>query len=282
MKRKNKEKKNSITFYSARGIWLMVALLSLFIILALTGMYRLGILHLPESFSFIFSQTDEPVSPAGVNIASEKDTEVLYEAIPREEYAKALADMPIPNAYYRAYSITLSFGARQNVTDYVAICRGDDWWVQTSEEDVILNTVVCVDDTVRIADNAQNTAVTAGAYSEANPSGVSFEERCGVLPLSKLVEMIRALSDGEKLTYGGGITDYSLSYTQARGTSENIFVFAFTCQNGVTEEYRFAFESAVILSARKSYGELEIYRMEMKEHRNDLSDIDADALLTLQ
>ena len=74
----------------------------------------------------------------------------------------------------------------------------------------------------------------------------------------------------------------SQRYYNVGGTGENVFVFTFTCKNGVTEEYRFAFESAVILSAKKSFGEVQIYKMEMKEHRNDLSDVDVDSLLTLE
>lgn len=281
MKKKTKEKtKNNITFYSARGVWTLVALLVLFIILGLAGMYALGIVRLPASFSALLRQTEPSVpSAAAANIAPAAESGELYEAIPREEYAKALADMQLPEEYYRQYSITVSFGARADVTDYVAIRRGDDFWVQTSKEGVILNTAICKDGTVRITDNAQNAAVTAEGYSIDNPSGVSFEERCGVLPLNRLVEMIRAIANGEKVDYGGGITDYSLSFTQSRGTGENIFVFVFTCQNGVTEQYRFGFESAAILSASKSYGDILIYQMELKEHRNDLSDIHVDALL---
>ncbi|MBQ5389337.1 MAG: hypothetical protein IIU58_00350 [Clostridia bacterium] len=284
MKQKTKDpKKNNIPFYSSRGIWLMAAFLLLFVILALTGMYTLGIIHLPDAFLAIFGQNaDTDASAVAVNIAPETESDALYEAIPREEYAKALADMQLPDAYYRAYSITLSFGIRKDVTDYIAIRRGDDFWVQTSKEDIILHTAVCKDGNVRITDNAQNTSVTAKGYSAEHPEGVSFAERCGVLTLDQLLEMIRAIANGEKLDYGGGIVDYSLSYTQARGTGENVFVFTFTCKNGVTEEYRFAFESAVILSAKKSFGEVQIYKMEMKEHRNDLSDVDVDSLLTLE
>ena len=281
MKQKTKEqKKNKHTFYSARGIGLMAAVLLLFIILALTGMYTLGIIHLPDSFSALLGQAEETTAPAAaVNIAPEGEKAELYEAIPREEYAKALADMHLSTEYYRAYSITVSFGIREDTTDYVAIRRGEDWWVQTSKDSVILSTAICKDGTVRITDNAQNTAVTAAGYSEDTPGGISFEERCGVLPLERLVEMIRAVSGGEAVAYGGGITDYSLSFTQARGTGENVFVFTFTCQNGITEEYRFAFESAAILSASKSLGDLKIYQMEMKEHRNDLSDVNVDSLI---
>ena len=281
VKQKTKEqKKNKHTFYSARGIGLMAAVLLLFIILALTGMYTIGVIRLPESFSALFGQAGETAAPAAAaNIAPEEEKAELYAAIPREEYAQALADMPLPTEYYRAYSITVSFGIREDVTDYVAIRRGEDFWVQTSKDDVILTTAICKDGNVRITDNAQNTAVTAAGYSEENPGGASFEERCGVLPLNRLVEIIRAVSSGETVDYGGGITDYSLFFTQARGTGENVFVFTFTCQNGVTEEYRFTFESAAILSVSKSIGEIKIYQMETKEHRNDLSDIDVDALI---
>lgn len=281
MKQKTKEtKKNKLTFYSTRGIGFMAAVLLLFVILALTGMYTLGIIRLPESFSSLFGQAEETTAPAAAaNIAPAGEEAALYEAIPREEYAKALADMHLPTEYYRAYSITVSFGIREDTTDYVAFRRGEDWWVQTSKDDVILTTAICKDGTVRITDNAQNTAVTAEGYSAENPEGISFEERCGVLPLERVVEMIRAVSGGETVNYGGGITDYSLSFTQARGTGENVFVFTFTCQNGITEEYRFAFESAAILSVSKSLGDIKIYQMEMKEHRNDLSDVNADSLI---
>ena len=282
MKQKSKEKKTNAPFDSARGTWLLVAFLVLFIILVLTGMYTLGIIRLPDAFFAFFGRdTDMDPPSAAVNIAPDTDADTLYEAIPREEYAKALADMPLPSEYYRAYSITISFGIREEVTDYIAIRRGEDFWVQTSREDVILNTTVCKDGSVRITDNAQNAFVTAHAYTEVHPEGVTYEERSGVLTLDRVVEIIRAISAGEGVDYGGGIVDYSLSYTQARGTGENVFNFTFTCKNGVTEEYRFAFESAVILSAKKSFGEVQIYKMEMKEYRNDLADVDLDSLLVL-
>ncbi len=281
MKQKTKEtKKNNIPFYSARGIGIIAVVLLLFVILVLTGMYTLGILRLPASFSTLFAPTETTSVPAaGAIIAPDGEEAELYEAIPREEYAKALADMPLPTEYYRSYSIAVSFGIREDVTDYIVIRRGEDWWVQTSKEDVILTTTICKDGNVRITDNAQNTAVTALGYSEENTSGISFEERCGVLTLDRLVEIIRAVAAGETVTYGGGITNYSLSFTQARGTGENVFVFTFTCQNGVTEEYRFTFESAAVLSVSKSIGTVKIYQMEIKEHRNDLSDVDVDALI---
>ena len=283
MKRKTKEtKKNNNTFYSRQGIVLMAALLLLFVILALAGMSALGVIRLPAALASLFGNPEESTSPsAAENIAPEGEGAILYEAIPREEYAKALADMQIAESYYRAYTVKVSFGIRSEVTDYVAIRRGDDWWVQTSQENVILSTAVCKDGSVRITDNAQNASVTAPEASDANPNGISFEERCGVLPLRRLVEMIRSVDAGEPVAYGGGIVDYSLSYTQARGTGENVFVFTFTGKNGVTEEYRFALESAVLLSVTKTLGDIKIYQMEMKEYRNDLTDIDADSLLTL-
>ena len=281
MKQKT-EKKNNSTFYSRKGIGFMVALLLLFVALAFAGMLALDVIRLPESIAALFESPDESAAPsAAENIAPPGEEAVLYEAVPREEYAEALANMQIAEAYYRSYTVTVSFGIRSDVTDYVAIRDGEDWWVQASQDGVIRSTAVCKGGSVRITDNTQNAAVTAHGASVDNPDGVSFEERCGVLSLRSLVDMIRSVAAGEQVSYGGGVVDYSLSYTQARGTGENVFVFTFTCKNGVTEEYRFAFESAVLLSVTKKLADIKIYQMEMKEYRNDLEDVDAESLLTL-
>lgn len=242
-------------------------------------LFSLGVVKPPEFIASYFggeTATSAPVKSA--NIAPMDDSYSPQKALPSGEYAVALADMRIPESFYLSYKITLFSDTNQNVTNYVAIKDKDTWWVQTSENDVILSTAICKDGTVKITDNASNSSVIAKAFSDENPNGVSFKERCGIMPLSELVQMIKAADLGEEISYGGGITTYSLSYTQSRSTSENLFSFSFTCENGISEEYIFSFERAVILSATKKYGDKTIYQMELKDSRDDLSDIHFDEL----
>lgn len=271
---------NSSPFYSPKGILLLILLVSVLSAFALWGMYAIGVIRLPAGISALFAEETVAPRPAGAaqNIAPEPEEATLLEAIPREEYALALADMAIPYAYYRNYKIKIFSDTKVNETEYFVVKDGKRWWVQTQVDNVILSTVSCQNGTVTITDNAQNASVTAKEFSAASPSGISFEERCGILSLQQLTEIIRAVASGESVEYGGGVRDYSLSYTPSRGTSDNVFTFAFACENGIAEEYTFAYESAVILSATKTYGEKTIYKMELKDYRNELTDIPTDTL----
>lgn len=274
-KSKKQTKPSKGTFYSAGGIWLMVLVLILTSVLALWGLDHIGVIDLASIFGE--KPISRPNAPAA-NIAGEPENNGIFEAIPREEYALALAEMSIPDEYYRNYRITIKSGEMSDMTEYYAVKKGDDWWVQTTQDDVILRTDVCVDGEVLITDNASNTSAKTNEQSDEHPSGVTFEERCGILTLDTLVNMLHSIASGEKVEYGGGIADYSLSITQSRTGGENLFSFNFVCQNGITEEYTFSFENAVILSASKSIDGNEIYKMELKDYRNDLSDIDTDSL----
>ncbi len=274
MKNKSNKPHGSDTFYSTRGILILVIAVILFAIAALIGMYALGVINMPAFISNYFSD-NEATNQEAENISPEAENE-LYKALPAGEYASALADMPLPKNYYRSYSITVSAGNKNSKTDYIAIVNDNDWWVQTYKNGVILTTAVCKDGALKLTDNASNSSVT----TEAEGS-ISFKERCEVMPLYELVQLIKAVDSGKHVSYSGGISTYSLSFTQSRGTGENLFNFSFTCENGVSEEYIFSFESAKILSAVKTYGGETIYKMELTDSRNNLDDIDIDALFTL-
>lgn len=278
---KTAETKYRSPFYSTKGIVALVLALIVISVFALWGMYALGVIRLPESVSSLFAAETEAPRPSGAvaNIAPEETQSVLQEAIPREEYALALADMAIPDAYYRNYKITILSGNTTDVTEYFAIQNGEDWWVQTAKDAVILSTAVCKDGTVRITDNAKNASVTVPAYTEETQNGVSFTEKCGIMTLAELTEIIRRAAAGETVEYGGGISGYSLSYTPSLGTGENLFSFSFVTGSGVSEEYTFAFESATILSATKSYAGNVIYKMELTDYRNTLTDFDLESLI---
>lgn len=278
---KTAETKYKSPFYSTKGIVTLVLILIILSVFALWGMHALGVIRLPVSVASLFAAETEAPRPSGAvaNIAPEETQSVLQEAIPREEYALALADMAIPNAYYRNYKITIFSGNTADVTEYFTIKDGENWWVQTAKDSVILSTAVCKNGSVRITDNARNASVTAPAYTEETQSGVTFTEKCGIMTLAELTEIIRRAAAGETVAYGDGISGYSLSYTPSRGTGENLFSFSFITSSGVSEEYTFAFESATILSATKSYAGNVIYKMELTDYRNTLTDFDLKNLI---
>lgn len=269
-------------FYSTGAIWLMIILVLAFSIMAVFGLYRLGIIKLPDSFDQAFME--KPTSPSNApaaNIANAPEEKESYEAIPREEFATALSKMALPDEYYRNYRIAISSETSQFVTEYYTIKKSNDWWVQTAVNEVIIQTAVCNGGNITVTDNAANTSAKALEKSDENPTGISFEESCGIITLDTLANMIYDIANGNTVTYGGGIADYSLSFTQTRHSGENLFSFSFLCQNGVSEEYTFSFENAVILSASKSFGGKEIYKMEIKDYRNDLSEIDTENLFSV-
>ncbi|MBQ8836340.1 MAG: hypothetical protein IJ002_02400 [Clostridia bacterium] len=267
---KEKRKNNS-------GIALFAAVVVLVFVLGLAGMYALGIISMPAFLSdFIETDGTSAAAPIAGNIAAEDESIEYFEALPREEYATALADISVSDKYYQHYTVTVYSGEKKSAADYTAIMNGNDWWVQTSENDVIMSTVVCKDGKVKISDNTDNTSIV-------DESGeIHFSEYFGYTPLSELTAMIKALANGETVDYAGGITDFSLSFTQARGTGENIFSFSFTRADGFSEEYTFAFESATVLTAAKySPSGEKIYQMEMKDSLNNIDDIDVDALFVI-
>lgn len=277
----NREAKtaNSTAFYSPRGIMLLAAAVLLLAALALFGMYSLGVIRPPASLSALFGGETETRAPAPTaEISPAPEETALAEAVARGEYAAALAGMKIPDAYYRAYTVSIYSGKTVLATDYYAVVRDGDWWVQTAQSGVTLSTAVCKDGKVKITDNTENLTVEADAYSDETPSGIRLEERMGVLPIDRIAEIIGAVGAGEAVSYGGGITTYSLALTPARGAGENLFTFDCTLANGLREVYNFSFESAVLLSVEKYRGNTLIYKMEAGAYANDLADIDADKL----
>ena len=275
---KNKGKKSEMTFYSARGIMLLIIAVLIFATLAIIGMHSLGVINVPSFISNIFNTpTQLPPAPPAANIAAQSGEAVFNEALPRDEYAAALADIAFPKEFYYNYTITRFSGEFSRAVNYVAIGQNDNWWIQTKEDDVIMSTALCKDGVLQFSDNADNTSATTSA------TDISFAEYSGFTPLKDITFLIRSITSGENVEYGGGINDYSLSYTQARGTSENLFNFSFSRKDGISEEYTFALESATVLSIKKfnSDGE-KIYQMEMKDSRNSLEEIDADSLITLK
>lgn len=255
------------------GIFSIVLALIAFTAIFIFGMEKLGVTNISEAFGGIFTEEAIPHHNApAANISNKPSDTEYFEAIPREEYASALAKMYFPDEYYRNYRIAISSAENMYVTEYFAVKNHDDWWVQTANDGVILQTAICSGDSITLTDNASNTSV--------NAYDISFEEKCGVLSLKTLVDMIYAVANGDEVIYGGGIADYSLSFTQTRLSGENLFSFSFVCQNGVSEEYTFSFENSVILSASKSYEGKEIYKMEIKDYRNTLDEINIDSLFS--
>lgn len=281
---KKKATKTKSTFYSAKGVSILITTLVITSVFALWGLYTIGALRIPQYVTDLFTEETTVVLPSGaaVNIAPEMTELPVQEAVPREEYALALSEMHFPAETYRKYTVTLQSASYTDTTVYYAIQKGADWWVQTVQDDVIMSTALCKSGKVRITDNAQNTSSSLPEKSDQVPDGVSFEERCGILTTRSLVEIIRRAATGEPVEYGGGIRDFSLSFTPARGTGENLFTFSFVNGSGIAEEYVFAFESARILSAKKSIGDTVIYKMELKDYRNDLTEIDTATLFAIQ
>lgn len=266
------------TFYGKKGIALLITVTVIIAVVGTVGMYAIGVLKIPSFISEMLNQTDiAPIPHAAGNISANNGEITYYEALPREEYAIALADITIPEQYYQNYSISLFSGDSVHKTDYTAIYNEGDWWVQTAEEGVILSTTVCKDGKVTLWNNADNSYVT-------DESGeLNHYEYFGYPLLSTITDMIRALAKGESVDYAGGVLDFSLSYTQSRGTGENIFSFNLTRADGFKEEYTFAFESATILSAAKySPSGEKIYQMEMKNSKNDIEGIDVDLLFAVK
>lgn len=279
-----KATKTKSSFYSARGIALLITALLIASVFALWGLYAIGALRVPQYITDLFAEETSAPLPSGAaaNIAPEGTEAPLQEAVPREEYTLALSEMHFPTEFYRSYTITLQNATYADTTVYYTIKKGSDWWVQTVKDNVIYETALCKNGKVRITDNAQNASVSLPEKSEQVPNGVSFEERCGIMTTKSLVEIIRRAATGEPVEYGGGVRDYSLSFTPSRGTGENLFTFSFVNGSGIAEEYVFAFESARILSAKKSVGDTVIYKMELKDYRNELTDIDTATLFAMQ
>lgn len=271
--------KSNNAFYSRHGILLLVAAVLLLAVLGLFGMYSLGVIRLPTALLALFGE--EPAASEHVQtekIAPPSEQTELVEAVSRGEYAAALANLKIPSSYYREYTISIYSGEIVSSTDYYAVIRDGDWWVQTAKGGVTLSTAVCKDGKVEITDNARDITVDAPAYSSASPFGIRLEERMGVLPIDRIVEIVGAVGAQAPVDYGGGITTYSLALTPARGAGENIFTFDCTLANGMREVYDFSFESAALLSVEKYRGDALIYRMESGVYTNDLAGIDADKL----
>ena len=264
-------------FYSKKGIVLIICAALVFTATGIVGMYMLGIVKMPSFMSAFLNKSDTPTaSHIAMNIHEEDENQTFYEALPREEYAIALADISIPEEYYQRYTITLYAGEAVRSTDYTVIYKHGDWWVQTKENDVILSTVVCKDKKVKLSDNSDNTSVTDASGE------IDCFEYFGYPSLAKLADMICALAKGETVIYPGGVADFSLSYTKTRGTGENIFNFNLTRGDGFKEEYTFAFESATLLSAVKySPSGEKIYQMEMKDSRNDIEGIFVNSLFVI-
>ena len=275
---KNNQPKGDLTFYSTRGILLMIIAVLALAIIALIGMYLLGIISLP---SFITNIIDTPdvntAAPLAANISPESEKAEFKETIPRDEYASALAGIIMPSEYYQRYSISISLGERTMTSEYTAIYDNGNWWIQEKDGDVILSTTICKDNMVQIYDNTNNSFVTDSTDS------ISFAEYSGYLPLKELVNIIYSLTNDEAVDYASGITDYSLSFTPARGGGESFFTFQFKRKDGFSEEYTFSFENATIVSASKfnKSGE-KIYHMEMKDSRNNITDFDVESLFVLK
>ena len=269
---------NNNAFYGKKGIAFLITATVIIAIIGIVGMYYIGILKMPSFITEMLSPTvTAPTLHAVGNIAEYSGEVMHYEALPRDEYAIALADILPPEHFYQSYSISISSNGSVRKTDYTAIFNNGDWWIQTSEDGVVLSTTVCYNNKVTLYNNADNTSIT-------DTSGeINCHEYLGYPSLTSLTNTICALAKGESVDYVGGVSDFSLSYTQSRGTGENIFSFNLTRADGFKEEYTFAFESATILSASKySPSGEKIYQMEMKNSKNNIEGIDIDSLFTVK
>ena len=270
MKQKKHGKTEEIVFYSKRGVITLAVFVAAFIILSLWGMTALGVIQLPAALTAWFAKDAPPVETAGV----EEDIALLpqkqYEtAVPLAEYAAALAGISLPQSFYQTYTLTRGAGKTADTQSYTYLQNGGDFWVQTARGNTILSTVVCKDGSVRLTDHTRNDKVALSA-------DYSAEEAAGVLGLSHLLSMMAAAARGEEVDYGGGISNYSLSMTTARGEGDKLFTFAFTTADGISEQYTFSPERGVLLSGEKSYGKKVIYSMRSTGYTDDLSEINLD------
>ena len=258
---------------------LLLSVVLILAVLALCGMYSLGVIRPPATLAALFGATETTARPAQTaDIAPATEATTLTPALAREEYAAALGGMQMPNAYYRAYTVSIYSGNASVTTQYDAVVRDADWWVRETQDGVALSTAVCQSGSVKITDHTQNQTATATAASADTPGGIRLAERMGVMPLDELTALIGALGEGDAPDYGGGITGYSLALTPARGTGENVFTFDFTTASGVREAYSFSFENAVLLTAEKYVGDRLIYKMESTAYKNDLTAADTAGL----
>lgn len=273
------ENKKEMTFYSARGILIMIVIVIFFAVIALVGMYMLGIVSMPGFIkAFIDTPSETTIAPLAEKIAPEEEDAKEYEILlHRDEYANALADIAIPTEYYHNYTVSWLAGETERTVNYIAIYDEGNWWVQAEENSVITSTAICKDGKVELTNNSDNTSVITDV------GDISFSEYFGYMPLEEAIGIIASLANGIPVSYGGGIVDYSLLFTPAQGISENIFNFSFTRKDGISEEYTFAFESSSILSITRynANGEM-IYQMKTKDSRNSIEDIDIDTLLTFK
>ena len=105
-------------FYSKKGIVLIICAALVFTATGIVGMYMLGIVKMPSFMSAFLNKSDTPTaSHIAMNIHEEDENQTFYEALPREEYAIALADISIPEEYYQRYTITLYAGEAVRSTD---------------------------------------------------------------------------------------------------------------------------------------------------------------------
>ena len=135
---------SSKTFYSARGVTLLLSVVLILAVLALCGMYSLGVIRPPATLAALFGATETTARPAQTaDIAPATEATTLTPALAREEYAAALGGMQMPNAYYRAYTVSIYSGNASVTTQYDAVVRDADWWVRETQDGVALSTAVC-------------------------------------------------------------------------------------------------------------------------------------------
>ena len=85
---------SSKTFYSARGVTLLLSVVLILAVLALCGMYSLGVIRPPATLAALFGATETTARPAQTaDIAPATEATTLSPARAREEYAAALGGM---------------------------------------------------------------------------------------------------------------------------------------------------------------------------------------------
>ncbi|MBQ7661724.1 MAG: hypothetical protein IJS44_06690 [Clostridia bacterium] len=272
MKKTKQRDSEKTVFYSRRGVATLAAFVALFTIISLVGMYALGVIKLPAALTALFADETSAVSPAHAGEDIPLPPQNRYEtAVPLSEYAAALSEIELPKGFYQTYTVTRGTGKNGQTLYYTFLQNGNDYWVQTASGSVILSTVVCKDGQVRLTDHSRNEKATVGG-------ALTAEEAAGVLSLAHLLEMMRAAATDTPVDYGGGLSNYSLSISASRGEGDNLFTFAFTTGDGVSERYTFSPERGVLLSGEKTYGGKVIYSMQSTGFTDDLSEIDLDLL----
>ena len=89
---KNEHKKSEMTFYSARGIMLMIAAVLIFATIAVIGMYRLGVISIPDFISDVFDYIEPESVKLVMGLIKKMDRQVFVSLSVNNAKVEALCD----------------------------------------------------------------------------------------------------------------------------------------------------------------------------------------------